>query len=936
MDVREDLPEDHKQLGMTKRKIRVLFLENNNADVQLIKLELEKNHYEVIGQVVDTKEDFVRALKLFHPDIVLCDNNVPGYDGISAVKYLDSQYDNLPVIIVTSSPNEESAVEVMKNGAWDYVIKDQLSHIAPAVTRALHTRDVKKQKINALRQLKESEMRYRSLYEHAGTGLFRSTVDGTRFIAFNHTFAKILGYSKDQLLNLRPLDLWYIPEEREFFIRKIREKKELTGFKTRLIHASGRNIYVLISSRYFPEDEWIEGSITDITQTHRDELLRDIIYNISESSTTKGTLKELLITISFELNRLIKSKNLLIGIVNRATGKLELPYMRDAHKLVRTYPLKLSISKLVIESGEPMFLKKERLLRLEKEGKLKMVRKVPAVWLGVPLSMGEKVFGILALQDYENPDAFTEEDMRLLTYVAKQVSLAIHKKKYEEEIRRLKMGVEQSPISIVFTDPAGNIEYVNPFFENITGYTFDEVRGKNPRILKSGKTPEHTYRELWDTVTKGKVWKGEFLNLKKNGEHYWESAVISPVYDEHGKLINYIGLKEDITLRKQYEQGLEEARRKAEESDHLKNIFLTNISHELRTPLNAIIGFAEIIEHSFMNPEVCDHAANIHYSGIQLLRIIEDILNLSLIESGNLKLVNKEFRVDSLEKILQEHYDTINKKYKKDDVSFSLQFQQELRNKKIVSDRNYISYLLNILTDNALKFTQRGKVEAFLEMDKDHLVIRIKDTGIGIPPDKKEVIFDKFRQIEETITRRYGGTGVGLTIAKSILDMMGGTISVHSEPGQGSEFTISIPGLKKEKEKIAEMETNQFRPDLLQGIKILVAEDEELNYLLLKGLLSRYGAKLVRAGNGKEALELYSENPDTGLVLMDIRMPVMNGLEATEKLKQKNPELPVIAITAYSMQEDKDRAFEAGCDEFLTKPVDRDKLYEAIGKFLTN
>ncbi len=1052
---------------MHTKVIKVLFLENRVPDVQRIISELEKENYAVEEKIVKTEQDFIRALESFHPDLVICSNDLPGYDGISAIKYVVKKYDNLPVIMVTGYMEEERAVEAMKNGAWDYVLEKHLSRLGPSVNRALQTRDERKLKARALKQLKESEMQYRSLYEHAGTGLFQSTLDGTRFTAFNQTFARILGYPKEQLLNMRPADMWYRPEEREFFTQKIRESNEVSGYKARLKHASGQNIYVLISARYFSQDGWIEGSIIDITQAQRDELLRDIIYSISEAATTKGSLNELLVTINFELNRLIKSKNLLIGIVNNVTGILELPYMRDTQKTVRKFPLELSISRLVIDSGQAMFLKKDQLNRLKNEGTIKPIRKLPEVWLGAPLTVGRNVFGILALQDYENPDAFSEEDLRLLNYVARQASMAIHKKKYEEDNRRLRMGVEQSPISIVFTDPEANIVYVNPFFEKLTGYSLHEVRGKNPRVLKSGQTPGSTYKELWDKVTQGEVWKGEFLNRKKNGELYWESAVISPVYDEHGTLINYIGLKEDITqkkqveealqeseerfktlteqandgiimldpelrivfwnkafeklvgysgeelenkplpdiaryedhsaitmsaekkkrfkesgqansigktlqlqlrtrdgiwidtetslaslklhnrwyavsiirditLRKKYENELEEARRKAEESDRLKNTFLTNISHELRTPLNAIIGFSEIIEHSFMNPEVYEHANNIHHSGIQLLRIIEDILNLSLIESGSLSLVNKEFPVSELEKDIMDHFDMSNKKYKKEDVEFVLHFQEELKQKKMISDRHYLNYLTNILIDNAVKFTQKGSIKVSLEMEDENLVIKVKDTGIGIAREKKDVIFDKFRQIEETLTRRYGGTGVGLTIVKNFVDLMGGKISVNSKKGKGSEFIMKIPGLLKEKAILTQKKKSQFQPELLNGVKILVAEDEELNYLLLKGLLSRYGAQLIRAGNGQEAIDLYQQHRDTRLILMDIRMPVMNGLEATEKLKQIRSDLPVIAITAYSMQEDKTRALQAGCDEFLTKPVDKDKLNEAIGKFLSD
>ncbi len=1050
------------------KHIKVLFLENNDTDVQLMQYELQKAGFSVEEEVVEKQKDFEQKLDKFKPDVVLCDYNLPEYDGISAIKYIIRKDDNLPVIMVTGSLDEESAVEMMKIGAWDYVVKEHLSRLGPSVSRSLTTRDEKLQKTRALNLLKKSEKKYRSLYENAGTGLFQSTLDGTRFLAFNQIFASMLGYKKSQLLNISPQEIWYRPDERGFFINKLKKHGKAEGYLARMRSATAQIVYTLISARLSQENEHelIEGSIVDVTQKQRDELLRDIIYNISDATTTAETLNDLLVTINFELSRLIKSKNLLIGLTNEKNDMLALPFMRDEQKVLKSFPLKLTISKLVIESGKSLFLKKDQLLALKNEGEIETIRTLPAVWLGVPLSVGNRVFGILVLQDYQNPDAFSEEDMRLLSYVGKQVSMAIHEKQDKEEIMRLKMGIEQAPLSILITDPEANIQYVNPYFEKLSGYTTNEAKGKNPRILQSGETPQNTYKELWDTVTQGKVWKGEFLNKKKNNELYWESAVVSPVYNSRGKLMNYIGLKEDITqkkmvedalqesekkfkaitnqahdgivmvddrfrvvfwnqacekmfgytaeeisgkpfneiiltgqgslhispekiknfaqtdrgffigkthqliiktkgnkpidteltfasiqlsgkwyvvsiirditMRKKYEEGLENARKKAEESDRLKTSFLTSVTHELRTPLNAIIGFSDLIMNTFNVPEIHDFASNIHNSGIHLLWIIEDILNLSLIESNNLKLKTELISIRSFEQDLWGDYEMVNSKYKKDHIPFSIQISEKLKNMKIYTDEKYLIYINSIMIDNALKFTRNGSISVNMEAEGDQLVVQIKDTGIGIPPGKQQIIFERFRQVEDTLTRNYGGTGIGLTIARSIAQLMGGTISVSSEPGKGSEFTLKIPGLETKQEKEPGKHAVAEGPKNLQGKKILIAEDEELNYLLLKGLLSKFGAQLIHAGNGKEAIDLYKQHPDTDLVLMDIRMPVMNGLEATESLKKINPGLPVVAVTAYNMQEDKERAMKAGCNDFLTKPVNKDLLFSTIGKYTGN
>ena len=776
--------------------------------------------------------------------------------------------------------------------------------------------------------------KYEDIYEHAATGLFESTLDGSRFISFNESFRKITGYSAAELRHIAPGDLWYIPEERDFFVKALRNKGWVEGYASRLRTARGRLSYVILSARLNRKKNTITGSMMDVTQRYRDELLRNVIYNISDAAFTAGSLHELLITINLELTRLIKSKNLLIGLVNEKTGMLTLPYMRDEKKVIRSFPLKLTISRLVIENDEPLFLKKPELERLTREGRINTARTLPEVWLGVPLHDNNRTFGILALQDYHNADAFTEEDFKLLTYVGNQISMSLSRKQTEEEVRRLKMGFEQSPISVVITDPEGYIEYVNPFFENLTGYSFNEVKGKNPRILKSGQTPQETYDELWSTVTKNKVWTGEFLNKKKNGELYWESAVISPIFDGRGKLMNYIGLKEDITLRKKYESGLKKALVRAEESDKLKTAFLATISHELRTPLNAIIGFSEMLMEEHVDTMTGRFSENIYHSGQELLKIIEDILNLSLIESKTLKFSHEEVPLILLENLVEDEFIQKNRKYKKSELTWSVGMAEPLREMSLHTDRKYLVYVISLIIDNALKFTDKGNIEVRMEDRGTELFIHVEDTGPGIEARHRQVIFNKFRQLEDPFTRRFGGTGIGLTIAVEVVRLMGGDIDVESEPGKGSLFTIRVPGLVKNEAMPAESPPTDAR-QILEGRKVLVVDDEELNYLLLKEILKSREAELLWAQNGREALALAKEHPGIFLTLMDIRMPVMNGLEATRILKTNNPALPVIALTAYNMQEDKEKAFEAGCDAFLTKPVNKEILFSTIMKVVT-
>jgi CheY-like chemotaxis protein/anti-sigma regulatory factor (Ser/Thr protein kinase) len=260
--------------------------------------------------------------------------------------------------------------------------------------------------------------------------------------------------------------------------------------------------------------------------------------------------------------------------------------------------------------------------------------------------------------------------------------------------------------------------------------------------------------------------------------------------------------------------------------------------------------------------------------------------------------------------------------------------EEALRLMSLRTDRKYLVYVISLIIDNALKFTDRGNVDIKMEGRGTDLVIHIQDTGPGIEARDRQVIFNKFRQLEDPFTRRFGGTGIGLTIAGEVVRLMGGTIEVESEPGKGSRFTIRVPGLEKSGATTGEIPQTDER-QILQDKQVLVVEDEELNFLLLKELLKSRGAELLWARNGREALELTERHSSVFLVLMDIRMPVMNGLEATRVLKANNPALPVIALTAYNMQEDKEKAYEAGCDAFLTKPVNKETLFATIRKVVS-
>ncbi len=505
------------------------------------------------------------------------------------------------------------------------------------------------------------------------------------------------------------------------------------------------------------------------------------------------------------------------------------------------------------------------------------------------------------------------------------------RKKAEEDIRKLTLAVEQSPDSIIITDTEGVIEYANPTTVALTGFSAEELYGKKTSIFSSGDKSEINYEELWETIKSGQIWNGEFLNQKKNGELYWESATISPICNQNGLITNFLAIKEDITDRKNLTRELILAKEKAEESDRLKSAFLANISHEIRTPMNGILGFSELLK----NPQLLPEAKNryiqiIEQSGNRMLSIITDIVDISKIESGQMNLESNKINVNHL---LSELAVLFTPEAQAKELRLS--FTTALPNEKsfIQTDRNKLTQVLTNLIKNSLKFTKEGSINFGYELVDDYLEFYVKDTGVGIPADQTEIIFEQFRQGSISLTRAYEGAGLGLSISKAFVEMLGGTIWVETKLGQGSVFYFRIP-YNKQSQKPVHFEEGKESTPTSNVITILIAEDDVNSLMFLRTLLELDGLKILEAANGQEAVEAVKDHPEISLVLIDMKMPIMNGFEATRLIKQIRPKLPVIAQTAYAFAKDQDEALQAGCDDYISKPIKKQALMDKINKLL--
>jgi hypothetical protein len=362
----------------------------------------------------------------------------------------------------------------------------------------------------------------------------------------------------------------------------------------------------------------------------------------------------------------------------------------------------------------------------------------------------------------------------------------------ESEIRKFYLGVEQSPAAVIITDIKGNIEYVNPRFCELTNYSYNDVIGNNPRILKSGNKTKEEYKVLWDTILSGKSWHGELLNKKKNGEVYHESASISPIKNETGEITHFIAIKLDVTEKKKILDELIIAKDMAEESNRLKSNFLANMSHELRTPLIGILGYSEAIREEANDETIAKMAEIIHKGGIRLLETLNLILNLSRIEAGRLEL-NKE--VVDVELVLNEVIELFTEVATGKNLYIKKMFTASKTKTK--TDRNILSNIFNNLVNNGIKYTKEGgitiSVENKVKDGGEWIAVSFRDTGIGISKENQKLIWEEFRQVSEGYSRVFEGNGLGLTVTKKFAEKLQGKISVQSEVGIGSVFTIEIP-----------------------------------------------------------------------------------------------------------------------------------------------
>lgn len=758
--------------------IKILFVEDVPEDVEVACGLLDESPFRYDYSRVDTEPEFLRQLEEFRPDIIISDYSMPEFDGLKALVLALENSPDTPVIIFTGSINESTAVECMKSGAYDYILKENMTRLPYAILEALEKKSMREEQVKAVNALKESEEKFRSYIDNAPIGVVIADTGG-KFVDCNKGAEEVFGYPPYELIGLTIPDL------------------------------------------------------------------------LSEDSQEQGRA---------HFNQVI------------TTGSA---------------------------SGELLLKRKDR----------------TAIWV---------YFTAVKLTD----DRF----MAYCEDISERKIAEIELHKSEEKHRRIFESIQDVYYE---TTPDGVILEVSPSISLLSkgNYSPTDLIGKS--ILDFYVIPEEREVFLSQLMKTGNVPDYEIHLRNKDGNQIPCSLSSKLLLSETGKPEKIIGTLRDSTERKKYEGELILAKERAEESDRLKSAFLANMSHEIRTPLNGILGFAEILKDPELTAGERDNSiVYIRTCSDQLLHIIHDIVDISKIEAGQELVKPNDIDLNLFLDEIQALYEP-SASFRK--IGFSIKREFGQHGASIRTDSWKLKKIFLNLIGNALKFTEQGSVGVNCIIGEGKLSVRITDTGIGIEAGFLAVIFDRFRQAELGMARKYGGMGLGLAITKSYVELLGGHITVESEPGRGSVFSFEIPfqhTLRPEGIKSESPSGKLKSPVDIRQTTILVAEDEDTNAHYLNMILSKTGAKILIAENGKIAVEMFTKTPEIHFVFMDIKMPVMDGVEAAMLIKKHRPDVPVIALTAYALADERKKLLQQGFDGYLSKPVSKETILETLYQYI--
>lgn len=884
--------------------IKILFVEDVRSDAEIIWQEISAANILFRKVLVDNSKDYTDAIIDFLPDLIISDYALPQFDGMTALKIKNEMAPDLPFILVTGSVNEEVAVECMKAGANDYILKENLSRLGSSIKHVLKEKRIVLEKEAAEKSLFENEAKLRALLSAMTDVILVFNKQGI-CIEIAPTNPGLLYKPPEMILGKSLNDIFPVSQAK-FLLDNIR--KTLKG---------NCPVEINYSLEINGRELWFDAKLSPLSKDSVLLVARDITESkMMEIALGESEMKHRLLLEESTDPIFSFTREGVYSYVNRA-------FANGVGKKVE------EIINKKIWDVFPEEEAKKRYAALEyvfNTGNSKVIE------VRVPAKEKDKYY-ITTITPAK------DDKGNVITVICSSKDITDRKEMEERQMESeayYRTLVDISPDGILLTDPEGKVTY-----GSVMAY---EIFGVPPGVDVTGS---HIFNwiepdfhkvvlDRMEDIRSGNIVPEtrEYKLRKFDRSTFWGEMSSSPLQDAGGTINAIMIICRDVSERKNFEEELIRSKETAEQSDRLKTAFLHNISHELRTPMNAIVGFSTLLTDSEQNESDKGAFAEIILnSSNHLLAVVNDIIEISNIEAGITMIKSSSFNLTSLiDKLIQQFDPLCSQK----GIDFSVTSSVTGNQADIETDRTKLIQVLTNLIGNAVKFTPGGNIELTCDIKDNMLLFRLSDTGIGIPEEHQTRVFDRFYQVESTIARNYHGTGLGLAISKAFVELLGGEIWFGSEEGKGSVFSFTIPykpttALSAE----PEVETANIHKAASEvKRRVLIAEDEENNYLLLVKLLTSLNIEIVHACNGQEAVEICRSDLNIKLVLMDIKMSVMDGYTATREIRKIYPDLPVIALTAYAFGSDRDRAIQSGCNDYISKPFKKELLLETISRYI--
>ncbi len=725
----------------------------------------------------------------------------------------------------------------------------------------------------------------------------------------NDAFCKMMGYMRDEIIGKHTLDFCTGPlTENSILQRVVDSLGKSTSFCEELIHyrKDGSWFWGRVKGKAYRTDQkkalQYFALVEDITSEKEKEERLEVLSQIAESNINAVIITDKRGRITW----VNKSFTQMTGYsVDEAAGKKPGSLLQGE----QTDQTAISYLRDQVKSGQSF---NTEIYNYAKSGE--------AYWIriqGQPFfNANGELSGFFAIQENITGEKKIEDTLR-----AKE-------EKYRNIITNMNLGLLEVDNSEVIT-------YANKGFCNLSGYSPDELIGQQARPLLLNSNNEELAKEKAERRKKGISDAYEQEAKNKDGELRWWLVSGAPRYNDKGELEGSIGIHLDITEHKNLELELIKARESAEQSARTKEVFLANMSHEIRTPMNAITGMTNQLAKTKLGPQQQYYLDIIHSASENLLVIINDILDSSKIEAGKLGLENIGFQPKML--ATRSMRVLIHKAEEKGLKITNSHFDKKISS-VLIGDPHRLNQVLLNLMSNAVKFTEKGSVDLLFKLVENKqktqvIQVDVTDTGIGMDDTFTERLFDKFSQEYESVARNYGGTGLGMSICRDLIELMGGQISVVSKKGFGTTISFTIEVAKGNFTDLPKKKLFHADPGFLAGKKILIADDNETNRLVASIFVNNYGGETIQATNGQQAIDEFTlQNPD--IILMDIQMPEVNGFEATGIIRKISAHIPIIALTASAIKGENEKCIAAGMSDYVSKPFAEEDLLRTIAKWL--